>query len=76
MFLLKSKTSRKPASQSSRILQQLKKSGNHGSYNYELSKICLSWHRRVGNLRADGHNIQSVHIKGSGWKYYLNPEDK
>ncbi len=66
----------KPVTRSGKILAHLKKVGRHGAWNYELSRIGgLSWHRRVGNLRADGHNIQCVQIKKGLFRYYLNDEE-
>lgn len=65
----------KPVSQEARILQALKKAGSHGLYNYELSKICLSWHRRITDLRQEGYNIQHVQVRRSTHKYYLNIEN-
>lgn len=69
---------RKPVSHSARILQYLKKAGHYGAYNYELSKPSiggLSWHRRIGNLRADGHNIQCVRLSKGVFKYFLGDEE-
>lgn len=72
-------TKTKPASpetQSTKVYKALKAAGNRGCWNSDLARVGgLSWHRRVGNLRAEGVNIESVHIKGSGWKYYLNEEN-
>lgn len=70
MHLLRIKSSQKPKSQTAKILEQLKKAGRYGLFNYELSKSCLSWHRRVGDLRKSGENIVVVRIKGGVYKYY------
>lgn len=76
MFLLKSKTSHKPASHSAQVLQQLKKSGTHGSFNYELARVGgLAWHRRITDLRKSGVNIQAVRINGGVYKYYFTQEE-
>lgn len=61
-------------SQSTKIYKALKQAGGYGLYNYELARVCLSWHRRIGNLRADGVNIQCVRISKGTFKYYLNEE--
>jgi hypothetical protein len=86
MFGIKKKPSRKQQiedyiastkheSLETKVYKALKKAGKRGLWNSELAMVGkLSWHRRIGNLRADGVNIQSVHIKGSGWKYYLNED--
>lgn len=63
-------------SQSTKIYKALKQAGHFGLYNYELSKICLSWHRRVGDLRADGVNIQCIRLSKGTFRYYLNEEEK
>lgn len=62
-------------SQNTKIYKALKQAGRYGLYNQQLSKICLSWHRRIGNLRADGVNIQCVRINRGLFKYYLNEEE-
>lgn len=72
MFTLK-KTSHD--SQETKIFKALKRAGHYGLYNYELSRVCLSWHRRIGDLRADGVNIQSVRLSKGSFKYYLLEED-
>lgn len=67
----------KPTSHSQRILNHLKKCGRYGSWNYELARPTiggLAWHRRITDLRQDGHNIVKVRI-GSNFKYYLIQED-
>lgn len=61
-------------SQTSQIYQALKTAGRYGQTNYELSRICLSWHRRIGDLRADGVNINTVRMSRGSFKYYLNEE--
>lgn len=66
----------KPVSVEGRVLAQLKKSQPYGSFNYELAKVGgLAWHRRVTDLRQDGHNIQAVRISKGVFKYYLNDEE-
>ena len=64
-------------SQTTKVLKALKKAGNHGLYNYELSRICLSWHRRIGNLRWEGYGISTVRITQGVYKYYFvsEPDD-
>lgn len=60
-----------------RILNYLKKKGEYGAFGHELahpSVGALAWHRRITDLRVDGHNIQSVRISGGNWKYYLSNE--
>lgn len=71
-MLLFKKTSHE--SDSTKIYKQLKKAGHYGQTNYELSRVCLSWHRRIGDLRADGVNIQCVRLTKGTFKYYLNEE--
>lgn len=61
--------------QSTKIFKALKKAGHYGLYNHELARICLSWHRRIGNLRKDGVNIQCVRLSRGSFKYYLVDED-
>lgn len=61
-------------SQTTKVYKALKAAGRHGLYNYQLARICLGWHRRIGNLRADGVNIQCVRLTGGVYKYYLNEE--
>lgn len=61
-------------SQTTRILKALKKAGDYGQTNVELSKICLSWHRRIGNLRADGYGISCIRLTKGLYKYYFVSE--
>ena len=63
---------KKHESLESKIFKALKIAGGHGLYNYELDRIGMSWHRRIGDLRADGVNIQCVKVKNGIFKYYLN----
>jgi hypothetical protein len=64
-------------SQTTKVYKALKQAGKHGLYNYQLANMgILSWHRRIGNLRADGCNIQCVRVTGGQWKYFLNLEDE
>lgn len=64
-------------SSAEKILQALKQAGHHGLYNYELSKIGgLSWHRRIGNLRDKGYNIQPIRITKGKYKYILHQEEQ
>lgn len=73
MFKMKPKTSH-----TSRILQELKKAGRYGKYNYELSKPQvggLCYHRRITDLRKSGENIVTVRISQGIFKYYYVPED-
>lgn len=63
---------RKPISQTAKILRALERHQKYGITNYELSRICLSWHRRLGNLRSQGYVIDSVQIKKGIWKYYVD----
>ena len=72
MNLLKFKSSHKPKSQVARILELLKRAGGQGVYNYELSRVCLSWHRRITDLRKSGEHIQSVRLKRGIYKYYYH----
>ena len=62
-------------SKEAQILAHLKKCGRYGAYNYELSKICLSWHRRITDLRKSGEHIVMVRLSGGTTKYYLIQED-
>lgn len=61
-------------SQQTRILKALKKAGRYGLWNYELSRICLSWHRRIGQLREDGYGISAVRVSKGNFKYFLVSE--
>lgn len=65
---------RKPTS-ADKILSELKKAGHFGLTNVELSKVCLSWHRRIGNLRAAGHNIRTDRISKGSFRYTLEADD-
>jgi hypothetical protein len=60
------------ASQTTKVYKALKEAGRYGLYNYELAKICLGWHRRIGDLRADGVHIACVRLTGGSFKYYLD----
>ena len=62
------------SSQVTKVYKALKQAGHYGLTNGDLSKICLSWHRRIGNLRADGVNIQCVRVTGGTWKYYMTED--
>lgn len=73
MFLLKNKPSHHD-----RILKHLKKCGRYGSWNYELARESiggLAWHRRITDLRKEGHNIVKARMTGGSFKYYLVMED-
>ena len=72
IFTTKKRTSQE--SDETKIYKQLKKAGHYGLYNYELAKTCLSWHRRIGDLRAHGTNVQCVRLSKGTFKYYLNEE--
>lgn len=68
----------KRLSHEARVLRYLKKKGRHGAFNHQLAHPeigGLSWHRRIGNLRSEGHNIIRVHLKGGVWKYYYVKSD-
>lgn len=72
-------TRTKPVSHTARILQHLKKVGPHGAFSYDLARPNLgglSWHRRITDLRKEGHHISTVRVSRSIFKYYLEPEDK
>lgn len=62
-------------SQETKVFKALKKADHYGLYNYQLARICLSWHRRIGDLRHDGVNIQAVRLSKGTFKYYLLEED-
>lgn len=61
-------------SHESKVFKALKRSGGYGLWNYELASLCIDWHRRIGDLRKDGVNIQHVRTLDGGHKYYLNKE--
>lgn len=68
-------TKTKPVSVEGRVLALLKKNKRYGVFNYEVAKVGgLAWHRRVTDLRQDGHNIQAVRISRGVFKYYLNED--
>lgn len=62
---------RKPISTTLKILNHLRRVGKHGAYNYELANICLSWHRRITDLRKKGFIIKRIRITQGVSKYYL-----
>lgn len=66
--------SRKQETLESKVFKALKRAGRHGVYNHELARLGIAWHRRIGDLRADGINIQCVRIDKGVFKYYLNQE--
>jgi len=60
--------------QTAKILRLLKA---HGTVtNIELSRICFRYSARIHELRREGHNITSVHDKGSVWRFVYNEDDK
>lgn len=73
MFKLR-KEQPKYLTQTGKVLRALKDAGHYGMANYELDRICLSWHRRIGDLRAEGHNIACVRITRGTFKYFLTDE--
>jgi hypothetical protein len=62
-----------PLTQSERIFNALKASGEAGVTNYQLTGIALRYGARLLELRKDGHKILSVHVKGSMWRFILVP---
>lgn len=61
-------------SQTAKILKLLKEKGN--ATNIELNKICYRYSARIADLRKEGHNIITVHEKGSIWRFYLGENNE
>ena len=66
-------------SQVIRVLRLLREAGDKGVANYDVAKICIRWHARIGDLRADGYGITCARQSYSGklsnvWNYYLVSE--
>lgn len=58
-------------SNSNRILLALERAGHYGLTNFELAKICISWHRRIGDLRSRGYNIRTDRLTKGSFRYTL-----
>lgn len=70
IFTLEEQREPKPKTASYKILQALKGAGHYGLTNVELSHITLSWHRRIGDLRADGYKIRTERLTKGMFRYY------
>ena len=58
-------------SHETKVYKALKHAGKWGAYNYELARVCIDWHRRIGDMRAQGIIIQHVRTPDGQHKYYL-----
>lgn len=57
--------------QATKILNLLKQRGEAGATNIELNSIAFRYGARIADLRQAGHQIQSIKLKGSKWKFVL-----
>ncbi|RAN77984.1 hypothetical protein B5P43_18305 [Bacillus sp. SRB_336] len=62
--------------QTAKILKLLKRKGE--VTNFELSRICLRYSARIKDLRDEGHQIVSEHVKDNKWRfiYVSDPDDQ
>lgn len=58
--------------QAGRILKLLK--SKPSVTNNELNRICMRYSARIKDLRDEGHNIVSTHVKGPLWEFTLAGE--
>jgi hypothetical protein len=68
-------------SQNSKIIKELRKAGNKGVTNKQLSDISLKYSSRIAELRQDGYNIYAERQRffmskrlSNTWRYYLIEE--
>lgn len=56
-----------PSSKIARVLRMLKTQGQ--ATNTELNRICYRYSARIADLKAEGHEILTVHEKGGLYRY-------
>lgn len=56
------------------ILRALQAAGDRGLTNSQIYTLsnALSWHRRVGDLRARGYDIESIKLSKGQFRYVLH----
>lgn len=57
-----------------RILNALQVAGSLGVTNLELAPIALRYGGRIHELRALGHEIESIHEGEGVWRFILKPK--
>ena len=60
--------------QRDRILKLLEERKELGVTNYELNEIAFRYGARLKELREDGYQIKTVHIRKSVWLFVLVSE--
>lgn len=67
------KPSKKPT-QAERILDLLERAGDKGVSNRTLNAVCFRYSARLKELRDQGYQISTAHIKESLFRFVLHEE--
>ena len=64
-------------SQAEKIIRLLRIRKSKGVTNIELNNgVCFRYGARIHELRKDGYDIRTKHIKGSKWLFWLEPSEE
>lgn len=72
IFTTEERIQPKPKTSAYKVLKALQNAGHFGLLNWQLQEAGgLSWHRRIGDLRTQGHNITTVRVSKGQFRYIL-----